>query len=117
MIKQILFDNHSANTRNGKSTRQLPLEYVFVFCKTFKRITEGLGCLIIFRTADLQDNIYKNLANMIAVTINSLYLFVPIFSQNPKTQVKVIDSVEESFTLSFESWTTGRKNVQTGNEF
>ena len=51
---------------------------------------------------------------MINVTINSLYLFVPTYIPSPETQLMFNDSIKNSFNLSFDSWTTDRKIVNTG---
>ena len=63
---------------------QLPLEHIFGFCKTFKKVTKGLGFHISFKTADLQDTLFTTIATDINVTINSLYLFVPTFIPDAK---------------------------------
>ena len=48
------------------------------------------------------------------MTINSLYLFVPTYIPSPETQLMFNDSIKNSFSLSFDSWTTDRKIVNTG---
>ena len=78
-LKQRLINNHTVAANKGKITGQLPLEHIFGFCKTFKKVTKGLGFHISFKTADLQDILFTTIATDINVTINSLYLFVPTF--------------------------------------
>ena len=59
-LKHILINNHTIQANKGKIIRQLPLEHIFGFCKTFKKITKNLGFHLIFKTADLQDiNLYN----------------------------------------------------------
>ena len=61
----------------------------------------------------MQDIIYATKANDINVTINSLCLYVPSVIPSPQQQVLLIESIKSNFTLSFDSWTTGRKIVNT----
>ena len=60
--------------------------------------------------------VYSTLAEaaIINITFNSWHLFVPNFNPSPETHVKINESIKKSFTLSFESWTTDRKVVNTG---
>ena len=118
-LKEILIDNHTVRANNCKIVGQLPLEHIFGFCKTFKKITKGLGYHITLKTSDLNDIIYTTLpvATPIQITFDSLYLFVPSFIPNAETQVMFNDSVKNSSTLSFDSWITDRKIVNNGNEF
>ena len=58
---------------------QLPLELKFAFCKTFEKITKKLGFVLTFKLNELQDNIFTTKATGINVTLDSLYLYVPIF--------------------------------------
>ena len=41
-VKHLLFDSHTNDDNKGKIRANLPLEYIFGFCKTFKKITKGL---------------------------------------------------------------------------
>ena len=116
-LKQRLINNHTVAANKGKITRQLPLEHIFGFCKTFEKVTKGLGFHISFKTADLQDLLFTTRATDINVTINSLYLYVPTFLPDTQTQLMFNDSIKNSFTLSFDSWTTERKIVNTGLEY
>ena len=69
-LKQMLISNHTKANRS-KTKGLLPLEQIFGFCKTFKKITKNLGFHLTFKTNDLQDIIFTTLANDINVTINS----------------------------------------------
>ena len=71
LLKQMLFNNHTEANR-GKIKGHLPLEHIFGFCKTFKKITKNLGFHLTFRTNDLQDILFTTLGDDIIVPINSL---------------------------------------------
>ena len=116
-LKQIFIDNHTLPVNSGKIEGQLPLEHVFGFCKTFKKITKNLGFHITIKTNDLQHNTFTTLANDINVTLNSLYLFVPIITPNTDTQVMLNESIKNNYTITYDSWYTERKIVTDGNEF
>ena len=116
-LKQILIDNHSVAVHRGKVKGQLPLGHVFGFCKTFKKITKNLGFHITLKTNGLQNIINTTVAKDIKVTINSLYLFVPIITPNTDAQVMFNESFKIIYTLGYDSWYTERKIVTNGNEF
>ena len=65
---------------------------------------------------DIQDIIFTTLANDINVTINSLYLFIPILIPNSSTQVMFNDSNMNIYTITFDSWYTERKISNAGRE-
>ena len=65
---------------------------------------------------DLQDIIFTTLANDITVTINSLYLFVPILIPNSQTQVMFNETNLNNYTITFDSWYTERKISNDGRE-
>ena len=54
-LNKMLITNHEENANGGKLKGQLPLEHIFGFCKTFKKVTKNLGFRITFKTANLQD--------------------------------------------------------------
>ena len=39
----MLIDSHTKEDNKGKIRANLPPEHIFGFCKTFKKITKGLG--------------------------------------------------------------------------
>ena len=41
------------------------------------------------------------------------YLFIPTFIPDPETQRMVNESIRNSFTLTFDSWTRDRKTINT----
>ena len=55
--------------------------------------------------------------NDIIVTINSISLYIPSLIPNTETQVFFIEAFTKSFTLSYETWTTDSKPVDTAKEF
>ena len=65
---------------------------------------------------DLQDNIFTTIANDINVTINSLYLFVPILIPNTQTQVMFNEAIMNNYTITLDSWYTERKISNDGRE-
>ena len=116
-LKHMLLDNHTEAINRGKIKGQLLLEDLFGFCKTFKKITKNLGFQITFKTNNSQNILYTELANDINVTINSLYLFVPVLTPNSETQVLFNESIKNNYTLTFDSWYTERRIVTDGGEF
>ena len=109
-LKKMLINNHDLANK-GKIKRQLPLEHIFGFCRSFKKITKNQGFHIVFRTADLQDIIFTSIANNINVTINSLYLFVPTFIPSTETQLMFNESIQNNFRIIFDEWFTERRVV------
>ena len=46
-LKQIRIINHATPANKGTyETGQLPHDYIFGFCRTFRKVTKGLGFLI-----------------------------------------------------------------------
>ena len=65
-----------------------------------------------------QDILYTTLGdNDVNITINSISLFVPQIKPSAETQVNFNQAYSESFTLSYEYWTTDRKPVDTVKKF
>ena len=69
------------------------------------------------KTADLQDIIYTTLGDNIKVNFDKLFLYVPILIPDAQTQIMFNNSITDSFTLSFDSWTSDRKTVDTQLEY
>ena len=99
-LKQILINNHVAANK-GKIVGQLPLKNNFGFCKTFKKITKGLGFQLTLKTANLQDLLFKTMVPDFNITINSLYLFVPTLIPDAATQSMFNKSIKDNFKISF----------------
>ena len=117
-LRLTLLDNHVEANR-GLLVGHLPLEYLFGFCRSFKKITKGLGFELDLRTSNRkQDILYTTLEdNDVNVTINSISLFVPQIIPSQETQVYFNEAISKTFTLSYEPWTTDRKPVNTAREF
>ena len=117
-LKKILIDNHTEANR-GLIGGHLPLEYIFGFARSFKKITKGLGFELDLRTSNRKrDILYTTLDDDdVNVTINSISLYIPQLIPSPETQVIFNEAISQTFTLSYESWTTDRKPVDTAREF
>ena len=108
-----LINNHDVAVNKGKFKGQLSLGHIFVFCETFKKITKHLGFHVTFKTADLQDIIYATVGDNIKINFDKLFLFVPKFIPDAQTQIMFNDSIRNSFTFSFDSWSTDRTTVDS----
>ena len=118
-LKRLLVDSHDDDNNKGKIRANLPLEHIFGFCKTFKKITKGLGFELQLKTSNEKQNIlYTTLGgNDVNVTINSIYLYIPSIVPSAEQQQMFNEAIRENFTLSFDAWVTDRKPVNTGNEY
>ena len=117
-LKKILINNHTEANR-GLIRGHLPLEYIFGFARSFKKISKGLGFELDLRTSNRKrDILYTTLDDDdINVTINGISLFVPQLIPSPETQIIFNEAISQNFTLSYESWTRDRKPVDTAREF
>ena len=118
-LKRLLIDNHTNDDNKGKIRANLPLELIFGFCKTFKKITKGLGFELQLKTSNEKQNIlYTTLGgNDVNVTINSIYLYIRSLVPSAEQQQMFNEAIRENFTLSFDAWVTDRKPVNTGQEY
>ena len=119
--KHMLIDSHTNEDNKGRIRANLPLEHIFGFCKTFKKVTKGLEFELQLKTSNEKRNIiYTDLGfgrNDINVTINRVYLFIPSLVHSAEQQQMFNEAIRENFTLSFDAWVTDRKPVNTGNEY
>ena len=106
-------NNHDLPANKGKFKGQILLKQIFGFFKTLKKITKQLRFHLTFITADQQDIIYTTLGDNIKVSFDKLFSYVPIIIPDAQTQIMFNDSIKKSFTLSFDSWSTDRKTVDT----
>ena len=60
--QKMLINNHRG-ANEGKIKGYLYLENIFGFCKAFKRVTKNLGFHLVFKTNDLENNIYSSMAD------------------------------------------------------
>ena len=51
-LKKMLINSHTNADNKGKIKANLPLEYIFGFCRTFKKITKGLGFELQLKTSN-----------------------------------------------------------------
>ena len=110
----MLIDNHNIvgqEVNKGKIKAQMPLEHIFGFCKSFKKVTKNLGFEITFKTANLQNIIYTSIAagTQINVTINSLYLYVPFLIPSTETQLMFNESIQNNYRIFFDEWYRERR--------
>ena len=118
-LKKMLIDSHDDDNNNDKIRANLPLEHIFGFCKTFKKITKALGFELQLKTSnEKQSIIYTTLGgNDINITIISIYLYIPSLVHSAEQQQMFNEAIRENFTLSFDAWVTDRKPVNTGIEY
>ena len=115
----MLIDSHTNEDNKGKIRANLPLEYIFRFCKTLKKITKALGFELQLKTSNEKQNIlYETLGgNDVNVTINSIYLYIPSLVTSAEQKQMFNEAIRHNFTLSFDAWVTDRKPVNTGKEY
>ena len=97
-FKQRLTNNHTEANR-GKTKGHLPLEHIFVFSKTFEKITKNLGFHLSFRTNDLQDILFTKLGYDFSVPISSFHLYVPVLIPITETQPTFNESIKNNYTI------------------
>ena len=87
--------------------------------KNLQRITKGVCFESQLKTSTSKQNLLSTIlrGNAINVTIKSLFSYIPIIIPSLQIQLKFNGSISRSFTLSFDSWTTGRKPVNGGEEY
>ena len=117
-LKHLLIDRHTNDDNKSKIRANLPLEHIFGFCKTIKKITKDLGFELQLKTSNEKHNIFYTTlgGNDVNVTINSIFLFIPSLVPSAEQQQLYDEAIRENFTLSFDAWVTDRKPVNTGNE-
>ena len=89
-LKHMLIDSHTNDDNKGKIRANLPLEHVYGFCKTFKKVTKGLGFQLQLKTSnEKQITLYTTHGgNDVIVTINSNYLYIPSLVPSAEQQQK-----------------------------
>ena len=112
-LKHLLVNNLDVAANKGKKKDNFH-QFFFGFCKT---ITKHLGNHLTFRTADFQGIVFTLLANNIAIKNIKLFSYFPILSPDAQTQIMFKESISKSFILSFDSWSTERKPVNTQLEY
>ena len=84
----------------------LYLEDIFRFCKSFKKVTKSLGFHLMLKTADLQDIIYTSMTDDINVTINNLYLCIPILIPSVEIQLMCNEATQNNCKISYDDYFT-----------
>ena len=64
-----------------------------------------------FKTAKLQDILYTSMGDDINVTINSLYLYIPILILNVETQLTFNEANQNNYRIFFDEWFTKRRLI------
>ena len=105
-----MIDNH-IDANKGKIKGYLSLEDIFGFCKTFKKVTKDSGFRVMLKTLDLQDIIYTSMADVINVTNNNLYLFVPNLRPSVETKLIFNEATQTIFKISFDQYYTERRVI------
>ena len=108
--QKMLIDNHT-DANKGKIKGYSYFEDIFGFCKTFEKVTKNLGFHLLFKTANLQDIIYTSMADVINVTINSLYLYIPNLIPSIETQLMFNGATQNNYKISFDEWYTERRII------
>ena len=64
-----------------------------------------------FKTANLQDNIYTSMDDDINVTNNSLYLYIPNLFQSVETELRFNQSTQKNYKITFDELYTERRLI------
>ena len=104
--QKMLINNHT-DANKGKLKGYLYLEDIFGFCKSIEKVTKNLGFDLMFKTNDLQDNIYTSMADDIIVTINNLYLYIPTLIPSVETQLMFDETSQNNYKISYDQYYTG----------
>ena len=108
--QKMLMNNHT-DANKGKIKEYLYLEYIFGFCKTFKKVIKNLCFQLSFKTNDLQDIIYTSTTDDIMVNINNLYLYVPKITPSVETQVMFNEATQNNYKISYDESFTERRII------
>ena len=108
--QKMLINNHTDSNKR-KIEGYLYLKDIFGFCNTFEKVTKNLGFHLTFKTNDLQNFIYSSMADVINLTINNLYLYVPNFIPNVETQVMFNEATQSIYKITFDEWYTERRVI------
>ena len=110
-------NNHDVAAIKDENKGQLALEHIFGFCKTLTKISKQLGFHLTFKTVELEDIIYTTIGDNFKVNLDKSFFYVRIVLPDAQTQIMFNDSIKNSFTLSFDSWSTDRETADTQIEY
>ena len=68
-FKKMLINNHTHDVNKGKIRANLPLEHIFGFCRTFKKITKGLGFELQLKTSNEKKRIFYSQTTHLDLTM------------------------------------------------
>ena len=117
-LKHMLIDSHTNEDNKGRIKAILPREHIPGVYKTFKKTTKGLGFELQLKTSNEKQNIiYTTLGgNDGNVTINSIYLYIPIFFSSAEQQQIFIKQKEKVVHyLSMLGWPIENQSIQVMN--
>ena len=103
--------NNHTDANKGKIKGYFYLEDIFGFCETLKKVSKNLGFHLSFKTSDLQDIIYTSMTDIIDVTFNNLYLYVPNIIPSVGTQVMFNKATQINHKISNDEWFTERRII------
>ena len=106
--QKMLINNHT-DANKCKIKRYLNLEDIFACCKLFQKVTKNLDFHLMLKTKDLQDIVCTSMGNDINLTINKLYLFIPIHMPSVETQLMFIEATQKIYKLSYDECYTERQ--------
>ena len=109
--QQKMLLNNQFDANKGKIKRHLYLEYIFGFCKRFKKVVKNLGFHIVMKTADLQDIINTSMTDDINVTIKKLYLFISNPVPSVENQLMFSEATQNNYKIYFKEYFTERRVI------
>ena len=77
-LKHMLINSHTNDDNRGKIRANLPLEHIFGFCKTFKKITKGLGFELQLKTSNEKKTLHTQ-PSEVMMLILQLRKFIYIY--------------------------------------
>ena len=106
--QKMVINNHTDPNR-GK--RIFIFRRYFLILQNMEKLTKNLGFHLMFKRANLHDNIYTSMVDDINVTINSLYLYIPNLIPSVETQLMFKESTQNNYKISYDEYYTERRVV------
>ena len=106
----MIIKNHT-NDYQSKIKGYLYPEDIFVFCKTFKKVTKRLSFHLMLKTANLKDIIYTSMVDDIDVTIIRLYLYIPNLIPSVETQLMFNEATLNNYEIYYDEGYTERRLI------
>ena len=90
---------------------ELPIEHIFGFCKTFRKVTKNLGFHITFETANLQNINFTSIEDGTQnnVTFNRIYLYVQFLIPSTDTQLTFNKPIQNNYRTFFDELYTEKR--------